>query len=321
MRKLVAIVTSYNREDFISRCVESLLESANGGLDVRVIVMDNGSVDGTSAAASAFGERVRVLRTEDNRPIAEVVNRGFAAAAEEPDSDFYMVMNDDTQFAPDGVAKLIEACDERPNALFTPLQMNYRQPDHVDPSAFDQVQEIRELMEDALLKRPLKCAYPIRTIIGAAIFGRREVWEDVGFYDELFWFYGVDDDVCERARYMGYEILIAPASVLFHAHGKLNVPPTSVSPSAQVWKWRNETQARYLFLLKSPKYGFARNVLRCFRHALATTLICVIIPWPRGVWMAMSIFGWCAARLPHIAAVRRRHFDPAQRGKITARQG
>ncbi len=312
--RLDVVVTAYNRADFLDRCLSSVLASASDTIDVRVIVMDNGSTDGTAETAAAFGERIRVLRTSDNRPIVEVLNRGLDAAIEDR-PDCILVMNDDTEFAPGAIERLMSAAEAHPNSVMTPLQLNYREPGRIDDNAYRHVAAVRDLIEDAVVGRPLRQTYPLPTIIGAAMFARREVWEAVGGFDPLFWFYGVDDDVCARARWIGYEVLLVPQAHLFHAHGKLDVPPASPDPAAVLRKWRNETQARYLFVLKDPNHRFAVNVARALGAILKTSVACLFAAWPRGAWEALTIGGHCLARLRRIARTRKLHFDPARRRK------
>lgn len=313
LRKLVAIVTAYNRADFVSKCVTSIVEAAGDDLDVRVIVVDNGSTDGTAEAARAASDRVRVLRTEDNRPVAEAINSGFAAARAEGNAEYIVYMNEDTMYTHGSLRRMVEACDANPNSLLTPLQLNYRAPDHLDDNMRAHVAESRELVEDSLLGTPLKLVYPLPTIIGAAIFAKTAIWERIGEFDTLFWFYGIDDDLCTRAAYLGCHLLLVPGARLLHAHGKLGARDAVVDKAAVFRKWRLELQSQYLFVLKNPAKPFAAAVLESLQLGLKTSLGCVRAGWPKGAVHAWIILGACLAKLRRIGATRRRHFDPARR--------
>lgn len=311
-RTLHVIITAYNRADFVARCLRSVLESATEDLRIHCFVMDNGSTDRTSEAArEAGGEHADIIRTEDNRSVVEVLNRGFDAARERGEADFLMCMNEDTEFMPGAIARLAAAADARPEALLTPLQLNYRAPDRLDDSAYLHVREARELIEAALLQRPFEIAYPVPTMIGAAMFARREVWAVLGEFDELFWFYGVDDDLCTRAHWLGYEVLVVPDARLLHAHGKLG--GTGDTPVFSFDKWRKELQARYMFVLKRPGADILGNLLRGAGLALQTAGACLLKGWPQGTWGALEVFGRTAARWREIEEARKRHFDPAKR--------
>lgn len=306
------MVTAYNRADFVSTCLTALKEAQHDGLRIDVIVMDNGSSDNTAEAAQSVGDLVRVLRTEDNRPIASVINRGLKIAYEDEETDYILLLNEDTLFTPGSIQRLLEACDAHPGSLSTPLQINYRKPDHLDDNAYKDVVQTRELVEDALFKRPFQQVYPLRTIIAAAMFGRRDVWRNVGEWDETFWFYGVDDDFCTRAKWLGYEILLVPESHLLHAHGKLG-GEAKQSTWEPYPKWQKETQARYLFRLKKPDGALPLLYLTTAYYALTTSLTCLWALWPKGALGALTIYGHCLRKYRHIAETRRRHFDPARK--------
>ena len=311
MAKLAAIITAYNRSDFVGRCVESVLREAGDGLDIEVVVMDNGSVDGTGEAARQAGARVE--RTEDNRHIVEVINRGFDLAYAIADVEYILYMNDDTEFTPGSLRKMVEACRAHPHGLMTPLQINYRQPGMIDDSAFEHLAAVRPLVEDALMERPLEEVYPLPTIIGAAMFARTETWRVLGEFDPLFWFYGIDDDLCTRARWLGFEILLVTHARLLHAHGKLDAEPQAASKAQRNMKWRNELQARYLFLLKDPVRSLAVNLFRATGHALDICFTNLRKLWPWGAWQSLAIFFHCVTQIPRIRDTRRRHFDPARK--------
>lgn len=321
MTVLGVVITAYNREDFIAKCVQSVLQDEGPTLSVRVVVMDNGSSDSTAEAAKNAGPDVRVISTPDNRHIVDTINRGFQAIYEDPEVDMVIVMNDDTQFTPGSIKRLVEACHEHPDSMMTPLQLNYWSPGSLDDGALTHVGQVRCLIEDGVTGRPLRQVYPLPTIIGAAMHAQRKVWENVGEFDPLFWFYGVDDDICTRARWLGYEVLLVPASHLLHAHNKLVEPPGKGNRAARLQKWRKELQARYLFQLKNPRQPLGRCVLSSAWHCLATVSTCLRWGWLPGAWNAVGVFLSCVSQYPRIAETRARHFDPERKIHHTTQGG
>lgn len=315
MVRLIAVVTSYNRQDFVGICCRALCDAVSDTLDVRVIVMDNGSTDDTKAVAEGVGERVRVIRTEDNRWVVGVINRGLEAAfAESP--DYVLMLNDDTQFLPGALDKLVQVAEAHPNAVLTPLQISYHAPGHIDPNVLKLVSNTPDLIEDAILGRPLQEAYSQRTIIGAAILARTATWQHIGEFDENFWFMGCDDDYCNRAHFLGFEVLLVPGSRMLHAHGGLQ-PPTGPTPSAAfVRRYRLGLQARYLFQFKNPKLPLAVAVIKATGYAIGTFFGCAARLWIPGMRESITLYLHCIAQLGAIAEARRRHYDPGKR--ITA---
>jgi len=189
--KLTAVVTTYNRADFIAICVRSIFAVASESMHVRVVVMDNGSVDETPQVLADFQSKVpehgvlEIQRTEDNRPIVGVLNRGLGHAREQ-ETDYLVVMNDDTEYTPGSLQRLIDACDAQPASLLTPVQINYRAQDHIDANALGHLQQVGALVEDATLGRPLQDVYDLPTIIGACILARADVWDNLGDFDSIF---------------------------------------------------------------------------------------------------------------------------------------
>lgn len=315
MKRLIAIILTYNRDDFIEKCVASIAEAGSSELHVHMVVMDNGSTDGTPAAlarsqaALPAHASIEVHRTEDNRPVPGALNRGFRIAREQP-ADYLMMMNDDTEFLPGALRLLVEACDANPDAVLMPLHRSYREPERIDANLMKLIKQVDALVEDAVMQRPLRQVYPMRTVGSAAMLARAEVWRDIGPWDETFWFYGLDDDYCNRALYLGYRNLLVPGSHLFHAHGKLGARKNEQDKAGQRQKWRRETQARFWFTLKNSRRPFPIAVAGLLATGLSNAVQCLFAPWPWGAWQSLAILAWFLPRLPELARIRRRDFDP-----------
>ena len=312
MIRLIAVVTAYNRADFVAICCKTLCDSASEELEVGIILMDNGSQDETRAIAKSVSDRIHVIRTEDNRHIVEVINRGLRAAlAKSP--DYVVVMNDDTQFLEGALAKLVEAAEAHPRALLAPMQLAFHRQGHLDAHMLTLVQQTPELVEDAVLGKPLRLVYPQDTIAAAALIARKETWENIGDFDELFWFRGLDDDYCNRAKWLGYEVLLVPASHLYHAHGGLQPQSRPAAPDAVLRKYRFSVQARFLFLLKEPSLSLQAAVFKTFLYALNGATGCAARLWWAGMRENIMIFIDCLRRLPAVEAARKAHFDSAKK--------
>jgi GT2 family glycosyltransferase len=321
MTRLAIILVTYNRADFVDKCIASITRAATPDLHIRIIVMDNGSTDGAVEVLARVKESMPpntvldIHRTEDNRHVPSTYNRGFRLAWDEP-CDYAMMMNDDTEFTEGSLERLLAAAAANPTGMITPLQLNYRAPEHIDANWLRLVKRVDALVEDAVLGRTLRETYELETISGAAMIARANVWRAIGEWDETFWFYGVDDDICTRAKYLGYTNLLVPQSHLLHAHGKLGARPAEQNKEGQQRKWRNETQARYWFCLKDPSVPFWRAFLRLKWIAARNSIECLFHLWPWGAWQSIVIFLWFVPRLPRLAQVRRAHFDPRTRSSM-----
>lgn len=313
MAKLAALITSHNREDFVGICIRSIQEQVSDILEIEIYVMDNGSSDNTPDEAQKCGDNVRVFHTPDNRPLVEVINRGLKEVMNTSSCDYIILLNEDTEFRPGAIQLLIDANIKCPLSIMTPLHLNYRKPDEVDPNALRIAGTSGELAEDMLMGRPIREVYELTNIIGASIFANRETWEDLGGLDPLFWFYGCDDDFGRGALYQGYKILLVPGSHLLHAHGKL-VPTDSLpNKQAKIRRWRLENHGRYMMRLKDPATPLLENYISTGLLALSDIVENIFGLWPRGIYNNITIYLHCVLVAPRIAAARRRQYDPAKK--------
>ena len=102
------MVVNWNRRDYLRACLASL--AGQRGADFEVIVVDNGSSDGSAEMARAeFG--VRVIANAANRGFCAANNQAFAAAR----GQFIALLNNDAEAAPDFLANLRRAFDEAPD--------------------------------------------------------------------------------------------------------------------------------------------------------------------------------------------------------------
>lgn len=312
MITVTAVVTAYNRADYMEKCIGSLLASVEPGLiSVDIIVMDNGSTDGTAEAARKVSDRVQVFRTEDNRHFPTVLNEGLAHALA-TGSDYIILMNDDTSLMPGCLNQLVAAAMGHPHSLLTPMQLNYWAPEHIDDVAFDSIRASRELLEDALLGRPLNMVYHMPTLVGAVLIARRETYERLGMFDALFEFYGIDDDYCNRARFIGVELLMAPAARMWHAHGRIS-DKREFDKAAWWRRWRQMLQARYMLRLKNPQRSLARNYLSAAAYTVTSSAYHLLKLWPKGALATWRVFGQVLLRNGAIRKRYRQDFDPAKK--------
>ena len=215
--KVVAIVINYNGKDVTLQTLESL-----GGLDyaeLEIVVVDNGSNDGSSEAVAEWYPNVTQLRKEVNEGVAAGMNVGVAHALE-GDCDYLLILNNDIEVAPSMVSELVEVAESNnsvgcvgPKAYYywdrerlwsTGGILRYRESVTVergmgeeDSGQYDKVQEVDY-------------------VNGCAMLVRRQVMERVGPFDPLY-FVGIEDaDWCMRMKRLGYRCAYTPHAVLWH---------------------------------------------------------------------------------------------------------
>jgi N-acetylglucosaminyl-diphospho-decaprenol L-rhamnosyltransferase len=216
-----AIIVNYNSGGFLGPLLERLLP------DVRdVVVVDNGSVDGSLALAEGR-DRVQVVRIGRNLGFAAAVNRGAPLAT----APWLLLVNPDIHLKPGDVAALLGSVPADVAAV-APLQVDATGRPLPETGGYDPT--ISRFLVWALLPTRyhgrwgpwLAPPFPDRDaeldwVSGALLGIRREVFEWFGGFDERFFLYHEDVDFGRRARQAGYRILCRPSVRLHHevAHG------------------------------------------------------------------------------------------------------
>lgn len=224
--RVSAVVVDYNAGDALGRCVESLLGEGVG----EVVVVDNASVDGSAERARGTDPRVRVLRSEENLGYGRGANLGAGATT----GDYVLVSNPDLVLRPGVVAALVAVLDEAPDvALVGPMLLN---PDGTVYPSGREFPSIGEALGHAFLGlvwggNPWTRRYrhlgadqhvarPADWVSGAIFLARRTAWVTVGGFDEAYFMYVEDVDLCWRLRRAGWDVRYEPAAQVVHEQGR-----------------------------------------------------------------------------------------------------
>lgn len=216
---LSIIVLTYNGQRWIGKCLQSLLDAGMEGR--RVLVVDNGSTDGTVETVRQQFPMVQLKINQKNLGFAAGNNTGIKLALDDG-AEYVMVLNPDTTVAPDCFARLEEAVKEKPSSVLVPLQLRY------DGGGIDPAMRKGLLVEsgefvDDLYRAQRRTAYPLKeAYFGAVLFPRR-VFETVGQLDECFFMYGEDTDFCRRMGWAGFKIHLVPGAIVYHWHGLVHL--------------------------------------------------------------------------------------------------
>ena len=205
------VIVNWNTPGLLADCLRSLRRC--GGVTSEVIVVDNGSTDGSPDLVRKHFPEVRLIANENNLGFAKANNQGFAAAC----GRYLLVLNSDTVVPADAPARLVAYADAHPDAgMVGPRLLNAD--GSLQWSSADLPTLPRELL-GVLGRRRRRlpgtdAAFAVGWLAGACILVRRAAWEQVGGFDEAFFMYSEDTDWCRRMHAAGWGVVyLADVSV------------------------------------------------------------------------------------------------------------
>jgi GT2 family glycosyltransferase len=215
---IAVVVLTWNGRALTLDCLRSL--EAVERPDVRVIVVDNGSSDGTAAAIrERHGNRVTVLETGANLGFSGGNNVGIQHALDDG-AEFVLLLNNDTTVDPGFIDNLLGPLIDTPGVGITAPKILYESPHNRIWFAGGVISMwmgtarhigIRET-DVGQYDKPRSIDYAS----GCALLARRDVFERAGLLDTSYHAYFEDVDLCVRARHSGFDIVYIPAAKVWH---------------------------------------------------------------------------------------------------------
>ena len=218
---LTVVTVTYSSGTHLERFLSSLTVATD--LPVRVIIADNGSIDGAPEEAVQRYPQTRLLRTGANLGYGTAVNRAVATVP--PDQRYVLVANPDVVWSPGSIDALLQAAQRWPQAgALGPL---IRDPDGaVYPSARHLPSLVRGGMHAvvgfAWKGNPWTKSYrqermepserPVGWLSGSCLLLRRKAFDAVGGFDERYFMYMEDVDLGDRLKLEGAPLPFQPIS-------------------------------------------------------------------------------------------------------------
>lgn len=275
MKKISVVIVNWNGKDDTVSCLSSLGKLHKNNYILDIVVVDNGSGDGSVADFRKKFREVTVLENKENLGFCEGNNIGIRYALDHT-ADFVWLLNNDTTVDGNALEGLVAIFHDSRVGItgskiyFSPgrefhttrylaadrgrviwyggglidwnnMYASHRGVDEVDTGQFDDVCETS-------------------FVTGCSMMVKREVFQKIGFFDDKFYLYLEDLDFCLRAKRAGFTLMYSPKSVVWHKN------------AASTDNAGNELHDYYLTrnrLLIGMRYASIRTKIALFREGIS----------------------------------------------------
>lgn len=278
--KLATIVLNYKTAEMSLKATEVALKEMEPIASSRLIIVDNDSKDGSFETMSQQAEargwtkngKVTVVQTGHNGGFGYGNNYGMrlAISGEDP-ADYLYLLNSDAFPDPGCITTLVKFLDDNPHAGIAgsyvhgvdgrPHETAFRFP----TIQGEIVSNARLKVMDRLFEEFIVPIMPIPTettqvdwLAGASMMLRRQVLEQVGMFDETFFLYFEETDLCRRAKMAGWPTFYVPSAAVAHVGSASTGFQDHQKPRS---RWWFDSRSHYLRKNYGEAYLWASNVL------------------------------------------------------------
>ena len=240
--KVTVIIVNWNRKNYLTLCLQSLRKQTYR--DFEVLVVDNGSTDGSVSVVRSMFPEVRVIPLDRNYGFAAANNIGLNMAR----GDYIALLNNDAQATPNWLEELVRAIEAHPEVGFCAsriLLLEY--PNLVDACGDfytrDGFAGKRGHLNHSFMYEHYEYVFGA---CGAAVLYRKKMLEEIGFFDEDFFLAHEDTDLSFRAQLAGYKCLYVPTAVVYHHLS------ATIGRDSDMYIYYGHRNIEYVFLKNMP---------------------------------------------------------------------
>jgi GT2 family glycosyltransferase len=238
------VIVTYHSDDVIGSCLDSI--GAGGNVSREVFLVDNASGDGTAEIVRAKYPSVHLIANHSNRGFSAANNQAIPLCR----GRYLFFLNPDAELTGGCLETAVRHMDENPAVGLAGTKVVY--PDGVlqETISLRYPGERHTKGELKELKGPIAC------VLGASMIARAEPIRAIGGFDEDYFLYGEDQELCLRIRQHGLDIGYIGEAVVRHIGGH------SERASASADRWRRKTLAEYRFYRKHYNPETIRKITR-----------------------------------------------------------
>jgi hypothetical protein len=225
---LSIIILSYNTKGLLKDLLQSVINSKHNGYQVETIVVDNASYDGSPEMVKKQFPKIKLLINKENLGFSKGNNGGIKIAQ----GRYLLFLNSDTLLEKDTLFKMIEFMDSHSQYAAATCRVELPSGD-LDPAchrgfptpwaAFTYFSGLEKIFPKSRIFaryhqgwKNLNIVHEIEAISGAFFMIRKKTLDRVGYFDERFFMYGEDIDLCFRISQSGQQTCFYPDTKIIH---------------------------------------------------------------------------------------------------------
>lgn len=302
--KLSVIIVNYNVKHFLQLCLHSV-ERAVAGIDAEIIVVDNNSADGSVAMVQEQFPKLRLIANKDNKGFSKANNQAVAEAR----GEYILFLNPDTVMPEDFFGELLPYMDAyREIGAIGPRLIDGKGAFAPDGKKSFPTLSVAIFKATGINKLFPKSPYfnkyyavhvgehetaPVEALSGCCMMVRKAALQLAGNgFDENYFMYCEDIDLCYRIREAGYQNVYFPKATLIHYKGESTRKSTlkyvrifNEALATFVRKHYGQGRARMFLLfiqvgiILRAVLGLLRNIFRIVRMPLLDAIILLAVLW------------------------------------------
>ncbi len=215
MTIVTVLTVTFNSREFLSDFLSSVLATDQRGIQIEIVMVDNGSSDGTVPWVLDHYPSVTVLKNDENN-YARALNLGIANST----GDFIVLCNNDATVNPDWLLGLLEVMHTGREIGAVQSKVIFSGTDRINSVGVEETEHFyfRDTGFDEGDSALYSQAGERNYVTGGSVMFRRDCLENVGPWDEDFIMYMEDVDYSIRCRKKGWKLWYAPGSIMYHRY-------------------------------------------------------------------------------------------------------
>lgn len=294
MIKASIIIPNWNGKELLQDCLLSLQNQSLK--EFEIILVDNGSTDGSARYVKKNFIGIRIVRLDKNYGFAKAVNKGVKIST----AEYIVLLNNDTEVDKNWLKNLVECANSHPEVISVNSKLlNFYNRKRIDGvgiliNEVGQAKSIGWQEED--YGQFEKEQYIFGATGGASLFNRLDFTKAGGF-DENYFMYSEEVDFALRAQFLGYKSIYCPKAIVYHKH---KATAKKLPQHIEYWQFRNMTQT----IIKDFPTSILLKKWRWLKIILVH-LNTIFYQLKNGFWWPPLVSGiWLILHLPHLLMQR-----------------